>query len=155
MLEKKIVFLKEEVVPLLHKLRPLQKGNWGKMDAQQMVEHLEDVCKVANGKIALQLINTDPKGLAAARDFLATELPFQENTRVPVMPEEPRPHKYTTLQEGIEKVAKELDLVLEVYTANPSLQLMHPIFGSLDQELQIRYLYKHVYHHLRQFGLVD
>lgn len=120
-----------------------------------MVEHLEDVCKVANGTIGLQLINTDPKGLAAARDFLVSELPFQENTRVPVMPEEPRPHKYATLEEGIAKVERELFDVFAVYAADPSLELMHPIFGALNEELQLRYLYKHVYHHLRQFGLVD
>ena len=155
MLEKKIIFLKQDVIPLLHKLSPRQKGNWGKMDAQQMVEHLEDVCKVANGKIEMQLLNTDPAGLAAAREFLLTELPFRENTKVPVMPEEPRPHRYATLEEGIARVERELFGVFAVYAADPSLELMHPIFGALPEELQFRYLYKHVYHHLRQFGLVD
>lgn len=80
---------------------------------------------------------------------------FQENTRVPVMPEEPRPHKYASLQEAITKTEAELNEVFTVYVADPSKILMHPMFGELNYEQQIHYLDKHVRHHLRQFGLVD
>ena len=155
MTDTTVRFLRHEMIPLLQTLEPSQKGKWGKMDAQQMVEHLRDVFKVANGRIILQLINTDPEQLAAARDFLLSDAPFKENTRVPMMPPEPRPHKYATLQEAIEKTAVEMEHVFTVYTENPSLLLMHPVFGELDYALQMRYLDKHVRHHLRQFGLVD
>ncbi|MES2003879.1 MAG: hypothetical protein V4450_05115 [Bacteroidota bacterium] len=155
MIEQKAAFLKNEVIPLLHTLESRQKGNWGKMDAQQMVEHLRDVCKVANGKIELSLINTDPAALEAARAFVMSESHFKENTRVPVMPSEPRAHKYGSMSEAIAKLEPELADVFAVYAANPSLTLMHPIFGALNYEEQIQYLDKHIRHHLRQFGLVD
>ena len=155
MLPNKEHFLKNECIPLLNKLVPGQQGNWGKMDAQQMVEHLRDICKLANGKIILPLLNTDPEKLAQARAFLMTEDPFKENTRVPVMPEEPRPHKYADLEEAISKTKPELEDVFTAYAANPALQLMHPMFGELNYTEQIHYLDKHIRHHMRQFGLVD
>lgn len=155
MIHAQVTFLQNGVIPLLYKLDPLRKGKWGKMDGQQMVEHLREICKVANGKIVLSLMNTDPEKLARARAFLLSELPFPENARVPVMPEEPRPHKFSTLEEAITKTAEELQEIFTVYTANPSLVLMHPIFGELNYEEQVQYLYKHIRHHLRQFGLVD
>jgi len=120
-----------------------------------MVEHLRDVCKLANGKIVLPLLNTDPEKLAKARAFMMSEGQFQENTKVPVMPDEPRPHKYSSLQEAITKTETELNDVFTVYAADPSKILMHPMFGELNYEQQIHYLDKHVRHHLRQFGLVD
>lgn len=155
MADTTVRLLKDEMIPLLQTLQPNQQGKWGKMDAQQMVEHLRDVCKVANGRIVLQLINTDAAQLAAARDFLLSDAPFKENTRVPMMPSEPRSHKYASLQEAIEKMAVEMEHIFTVYGENPSLLLMHPVFGELDYALQMRYLDKHVRHHLRQFGLVD
>lgn len=155
MIENKTDFLKQEYIPLLHKLSPQQKGIWGKMDGQQMVEHMRDVFKTANGKIVLPLINTDPEKLAKARDFVLSNKHFKENTRVPVMPEEPRPHKYSSLSEAIAKTEAELNDVFVVYAADPLKKLMHPVFGELDYEQQIHYLYKHARHHLRQFGLID
>jgi len=155
MIEAKVNFLKNECIPLLHQLNPDQKGKWGKMNGQQMVEHLRDIFKLANGKIVLPLLNTDPDKLAKARAFMMSEAQFQENTKVAVMPEEPRPHKYASLQEAITKTEPELNDVFAIYAADPSKKLMHPMFGELNYEQQVHYLDKHVRHHLRQFGLVD
>ena len=155
MINTKVHFLQHEYIPLLHKLKTDQKGVWGKMDGQQMVEHMRDVCKVANGKMALPLMNTDPEKLAKARDFMMSNEPFKENTRVPVMPEDPRAHKYASLEEAITKLEPELNDVFVVYAADAHKKLMHPMFGELDYEQQIHYLYKHAQHHLRQFGLID
>ena len=155
MIDTKIHFLKQEYIPLLQKLSAGQKAVWGKMDGQQMVEHMRDVFKLANGKIVLPLLNTDPEKLAKARDFMMSNEPFKENTRVPVMPEEPRAHKYASLEEAIAKLEPEINDMFVVYDADPHKKLMHPMFGELDYEQQIHYIYKHVGHHLRQFGLID
>ncbi|MDB5210161.1 MAG: hypothetical protein JWQ30_988 [Sediminibacterium sp.] len=155
MIDSIVHFLKNEYVPLLHTLKSDQKPKWGKMDAQQMVEHMRDVFKVANGKIALTLLNADPERLAKTRAFLLTDQPFAENTRIAVVPEEPRPHKYAGIAEAIAKLEPEIDDVFTTYAPDHSKLLMHPVFGELDYELQMRYLDKHVRHHLRQFELVD
>jgi hydroxymethylglutaryl-CoA reductase len=155
MIDPIVHFLKHELIPLLRTLPPGQKPKWGKMDAQQMVEHMRDVFKAANGKIVLPLLNTDPERLAKMRTFLLTDQQFHENTKSAVMPEEPRPHKYKNIEEAITKLEPEVEDVFNAYAPDHAKLLMHPAFGELDYELQIRYLDKHVRHHLRQFGLVD
>jgi hypothetical protein len=155
MLEVKVHFIKHDYIPLLHKLSAGQQGKWGKMDAQQMVEHMRDIFKLASGKILVPLLNTDPDRLAKSRAFLMTEDPFPTNIKGPGVPEEPRPHKYSSLAEAIAKLEPEIEAVFTAYANDADKLLMHPVFGELDYELQIRYLDKHVRHHLRQFGLVD
>ncbi len=152
MLDKNEYFLKNEFPVLLHQLDADQKAVWGKMDVQQMLEHLRDVCKVANGKITLPLYNTDPANLAQARAFLMSDAPFMENFKLPVMPSEPRPHKYPDLETASSKTMEELQDVFTYYQTDPSATLMHPIFGPLNYAEQLHYLVKHLKHHLRQFG---
>lgn len=154
MIEDKVHFLKTECLSLLQQLSNDQTAKWGKMDGQQMVEHLRDIFKLANGKIVLPLLNTDAEKLAKARIFMMSDGLFQENTRVPVMPEEPRPHKYSSLAEAITKMESELNDVFTFYAPDPLKTLMHPMFGELNYEQQMYYLDKHVRHHLRQFGLI-
>ncbi|MBV9989620.1 MAG: hypothetical protein JO301_18200 [Chitinophagaceae bacterium] len=153
MLQEKEQFLKHEYIPLLRQLQAHQPGRWGKMDAQQMVEHMRDAFKVANGKIVLPLINTDPAVLEKARAFMLSEAPFRENTKMPLMPEEPRRHKYAGMEEAIEKLRPELEDVFTVYAADPQKVLVNPVFGDLNYEQQVHLLHKHAKHHLAQFGL--
>jgi hypothetical protein len=155
MIDSIVHFFKHEYVPLLYTLAADQKGRWGKMDGQQMIEHMRDVFKLANGKIVLPLMNTDPEKLAKSKAFILSDQPFNQNTKVAVMPEEPRPHKYGSLAEAITQMEPELTDVFAAYAAEPSKTLMHPVFGELDYENQLRYLDKHARHHLRQFGLID
>lgn len=155
MLQEKENFLKNEYLPILRKATAGQPAKWGKMDVQQMIEHMRDVFKVANGKIVLPLMNTDPEKLEKQRAFIMTDQLFRENTRVPVMPEEPRPHKYDSLEEAIARLEPELNDVFVAYAADARKTTLNPIFGDLDYEQQINLLHKHALHHLRQFGLAD
>lgn len=153
MLQEKENFLKNEYILLLRKAQPTQQARWGKMDVQQMIEHMREVFKLANGKIILPLVNTDAEKLAKARAFLMTEAPFKENTKAPMMPEEPRPHKYGSLEEAIAKLEPELRDVFVAYAADPHKTIPNPVFDELNYEQQVNLLYKHALHHLRQFGL--
>ncbi|MEN9684956.1 MAG: hypothetical protein RLZZ28_742 [Bacteroidota bacterium] len=154
-MHSKEAFLQNEYISILHQLQPGQQPKWGKMDAQQMVEHMRDVFKLANGKIILPLVNTDPEKLEKARAFMLSDAPFKENTKVPVMPEEPRPHKYGSMQEAIDKTEIELNDFFKAFAASPGKSILNPIFGELNYEEQIHLLYKHSCHHLRQFGMVE
>jgi hydroxymethylglutaryl-CoA reductase len=148
-------FLQYDYIPLLKKLTPNQPAAWGKMDAQQMVEHMRLIFMAANGKISLTLLEKDPVHLAKKRAFLLTDHPFPQNAKAPGIPDEPMPYKYSNLEEAIAKLEPEIELMFKVYTADPTLILMHPAFGELDYDLQMKYMHKHVFHHLRQFGLAD
>ncbi len=154
MTTEKLVFLKTEFVAALRRLQPGQKGAWGKMDAQQMVEHFRQSLKVANGKIQLPLHNPDLERLEKIRSFLMTETPFKENTKSPVLPEEPSPHRFPSLPEAIDALEVELNDMFVVYEATPGKTILNPVFGELDYTQQIQLIYKHAMHHLQQFGVV-
>ncbi len=153
MIKAKEDFLKNEFVPLLRKLKGDEKGNWGIMDAQQMIEHFADAVKNASGKLILPSLNSGEK-LEKSREFLMSENPFKENTANPLIPKEGIPHRQPDLSSAIDKLQKELEHFFWVFEKNPGLQTDNAFFGKLDYNMNIQLLHKHALHHLRQFGLV-
>ncbi len=53
MIKEKGEFLKNDFIPFLKKLKAEDKGIWGVMSAQQMIEHFTDAVKNASGKLIL------------------------------------------------------------------------------------------------------
>jgi hypothetical protein len=148
-------FLQEKYLPLLKTIQPTTVAQWGKMDVQQMVEHICDAFKNANGKIKIPSVPHPPEHLQKLREFILTDKPFRENTNAPFMPEIPRAHQYTSIEEAIEKLEPEINAFVEVYENNPGMEIENPVFGMLNYEMQTALLYKHVTHHLRQFGVIS
>lgn len=148
----KEVFLKKDFIPLLEKLKGDEKGKWGIMNAQQMIEHFADAVKNANGKLVLPLLNEGER-LQKYREFLMSEEPFKENTKNPLIPKEGVPLRRPDMQSAINKLQKELDYFFEVFENHPELITGNAFFGELDYEMNIQLLYKHAMHHLKQFGL--
>ncbi len=146
-------FLKNDFIPLLGKLKPGQKGVWGVMDSQQMVEHFTDAVKNASGKLILPAL-TEGEQLEKMRSFLISEKPFRENIDNPLIPKEGIAHRQPDLQSAIHKLQSELDFFFEAFQKNTSLKTGNAFFGALDYEMNIQLLHKHAMHHLRQFGLV-
>lgn len=153
-LSEKVNFLQQGLVPALNNLSRSTPARWGKMDAQQMVEHVRDAFKNASGKIIIPLITTDPERLQKMREFLMSDKPFRENTNAPFMPETPRQHKYASMEEAIAKLEPEIEDFFRAYESDPSKQVLNAVFGELNFEQQVNLLYKHVTHHLRQFGVI-
>ena len=145
-------FIRTKLVPLLQKLKPDTLPAWGKMNVQQMIEHFTDVMMSASGKIKLPVV-TPPDRLQRLREFMMSDKPFKENTKNPVMSEEPATLKKQTKEGAIGKLQEEIIYFFEVFEKNPSIKTTNPIFGELDFEMNIQLLYKHALHHLRQFGI--
>ena len=146
-------FLKEDVIPILKKLKGNEKGNWGVMNAQQMVEHLIDAVKSANGKLILPPVS-EGETLEKMRLFLMSEKPFNENTKNSLLPEEGVPTKYPGMQSAIEQLKIELDYFFNAFKKDPELKTSNAFFGELDYDMNIQFLHKHIVHHLKQFGLL-
>ena len=149
----KEIFLKKDFIPLLEKLKGDEKGKWGIMNAQQMIEHFADAVKNANGKLILPTLNEGEK-LQKFRHFLMSEEPFKENTKNPLIAEEGIPLRQRDLPSAINKLKKELDYFFEVFENHPELKTGNAFFGELDYDMNIQLLHKHAMHHLKQFGLV-
>lgn len=145
-------FLRTKLVFLLQKLSTDTKPLWGKMNVRQMIEHFTDVTMVANGKLRLPIVTPADK-LQKVRDFMMSDKPFKENTKSPVLPEEPLPLKKHTKEAAIGKLQEEIIYFFEAFEKDPAMKTTHPVFGELDFEMNIQILHKHALHHLRQFGI--
>jgi hypothetical protein len=145
-------FLRSKLVSHLQQLKNDEPARWGKMNVQQMIEHFTDVMMVASGKIKLATVTPADK-LPRLREFMFSEKPFRENTKSPVLPEEPMPLKKHTKEAAIGKLQEEVIHFFEAFEKEPELKTNNPVFGELDFDANIQLLYKHALHHLKQFGI--
>ena len=154
--QQKSVFIKNDFFSLLKNISVDTKATWGKMNAQQMVEHVAAFFKVSTEKIKFDLV-TPEEHLPKYREFLFSDKQFRENTKAPgnVIGEEPLPLRYASYAEAVIKLQEAVD-EFETYFKNyPDKKTTHPVFGPLNYEEWILLHYKHVTHHLRQFGVKE
>lgn len=151
--EQKLKFLKEEFIPLIKHLAPDAMGKWGKMNGQQMVEHTADFFKTSTEKIKFPLV-TPAENLPKAKAFLLSEKEFRENTKAPVLPDEPFPLRNNIMQNAIAELETEVNDFFDYFKYDKERKTLHPVFGELNFEEWVQLHHKHVTHHLKQFGLL-
>lgn len=151
--ESKLNFLKNDFVFHLKHLAPDAKGDWGLMNGQQMVEHFSEMLRMANGRKQYKG-SISEEIMKKSYNFMMSDKPFRENTKNPLLPEEPAPVVNNTMQQAIEELKQELNYFFEQYQSRPGLRIHNPIFGDLNFEEQVQLLHKHAQHHLKQFGLI-
>ena len=151
----KFDFITIEFLQCLNGLHGDAKGKWGKMNGQQMVEHVTDFFMVSSGKYKFPLV-TPTEQLLKYRDFILSDKEFRENTKAPVnvVPEEPRTIQYASMQEALAALVTEINGFAEYFKNNPDASTTHPVFGELNLDEWVLLHHKHVTHHLRQFGLM-
>jgi len=138
----------EELIARIDNLQPASARQWGKMDVAQMMAHCSKTMDMASGVV-------NPPRMFIGRligpffkPIFTNEKPFGKNSPTDkelVIPDQrdfAREHEQLKLKvrqfyEGGEKRC----------TRHP-----HPFFGSLTPEVWSRGMYKHLDHHLRQFG---
>jgi hypothetical protein len=127
---------------------------WGKMNPQQMVEHMTDYVKIASGKTIVTVI-TEPERIPKMQAFLMSEKPFPENTPNVLMPDTPPPVRHLFMKDAIKELQSEIDNLISTYNNQPEKTADNSFFGNLNWEQQIQLLHKHATHHLRQFGVKE
>ena len=151
--KEKLAFISNKLIMLLNDLPATAIGKWGKMNGQQMVEHLSGFFKVSTGKLKFPLV-TPIEHLPKYREFLFSDKKFRENTKAPVLPEEPLPTRFINIKDSLAELEEEVKSFNEFFCKNEALITQHPVFGELNYEEWVLLHYKHVKHHLRQFGLL-
>jgi hypothetical protein len=151
-INQKADFLQRQYTKILSQLDADAPRKWGKMNVQQMIEHMSDYVRIANGRTLMEIITPEER-LPAMQAFLEGEKQMRENTPNPLMPEIPSPAKHATKEEAISELQNELDHFFAVHEKEAGRITPHPFFGNLTYEQQVKLLYKHSTHHLRQFGL--
>jgi len=153
--QEKLNFITKESMPLFKSLPADKKGKWGKMNAQQMLEHVSAFFYVSTENIKFDLV-TPAEQLPKYKAFLLSDKEFRENTKAPgnVIGEEPLPLRYSTMNEALEKLAASISDFQSYFKEKPDKKTLHPVFGELNFEEWVLLHYKHVTHHLRQFELI-
>ncbi len=151
-MNEKSFFLKNNLIALIKKLHGDEKGKWGKMNAQEMTEHVAAFFKVSTQKMHFPLV-TPAEHLPKYKEFLWSDKEFRENTKAPMLPEEPLPLTNPGMPQAVNELENEVSHFFEVFETDPAKTTLHPIFGELNFEEWVQLHHKHVMHHLKQFGL--
>jgi len=146
-------FITKEFPELLKNLKSDTKPSWGRMNAQQMVEHLSDYLRLASGKTIVDVITPEDK-LPAFKNFLYSEKQFRPETVNPLNTGAPLPERNKNLEEAIAEYHQEMKDFFSAYEKNPEMVTAHPSFGFCNFDEWMRMHYKHLSHHARQFGLM-
>lgn len=148
----KFHFLKHEFVPLLRSIDEDTKPLFGKMNVQQMIEHMSYAFRNASGYILLPALN-DEEVTLKMYNFMMSEKPFRDNTPNPNLPDEPEPPMHGNIEDALVELEQSILLFEEVFNEDPERRILNPFFGILNFEEWVHLLHKHASHHLRQFGV--
>lgn len=148
-------FVTQQLVDILKDAEPSTPGLWGKMNLTQMVEHVTDFFKVSAGTLQFPLVTPEDL-LPKFKAFLLSDKIFRENTQAPpsIVSEEPNPVRSLNYEEAIINLKEAIQHFEEQLKFNEEILTVHPVFGALNYSEWILLHYKHVQHHLKQFGLL-
>lgn len=138
----------QQIIARINKLTTNSQPLWGKMNVTQMLEHCEPPLKVAFGDLKLKrgLIGILFGGMAKKQ--LMGEKPFRRN--LPTAPQ------FLVKDYGdFESEKQKLIGLVEKFQENGPEGLSkdpHPFFGKLTPEEWDTLQWKHLDHHLNQFG---
>lgn len=151
-IEAKAAFLRKDYINKLSQIPADTKGLWGKMNPQQMIEHMSYALRQANGK-DLYTIVTPEENIARMQTFMMSEKPFRENTPNQLLPDEPEPAKHARIEESLSELKEEINHFFSVFEQEPDKMITNPFFGHMTYEMWVQLLHKHAWHHLKQFGV--
>ena len=153
--QAKLNFITKEYIPLLKNLPADAMGKWGKMNGQQMVEHVAMFFYVSSEKVKFDLV-TPVEHLPKFKEFLLSDKQFRENTKAPIniIGEEALPLRHASMEEAVEELSRAIGSYVAYFKDNPDKKTVHAVFGDLNFEEWVLLHYKHITHHLRQFGLM-
>jgi hypothetical protein len=137
-----------EIITRIDKLQPNTQRLWGKMDATQMLAHCAVALEVAGGRKVLPRLFIGRILGPIFKSKFYDDQPFKKNspTDGAFIIEEGRDfeNEKANLKRLVQQFAKD---GAEKCTTHP-----HVFFGKLTPEQWSIGMYKHLDHHLRQFG---
>jgi len=137
---------REELAQRLDRLKPDSPRRWGKMTASQMIAHLVDAMKMATGKLKAADKKL-PIRFAPLKQLIIYGPPFPKGA--PTAPE-----VLGRECEDWDTECRSLKEMMDAFASFPPEAEFprHPAFGRLSRRAWGRLGYKHIDHHLKQFG---
>jgi hypothetical protein len=151
--ELRATFFRRLLFDALAPLRADARPCWGRMTAQQMVEHLVWAFELSTARtqVGCPIPEAQRERLKA---FLYDNRPTPREFMNPALTAGLPPMRHTGLPEAIASLRTEVDRFVQQAIANPVVVHTHPVFGRIGMEDWARSHFKHAFHHLLQFGLI-
>ena len=138
----------EELLLRIDGLQPATQRQWGKMDVAQMMAHCSAALDMASGKLVLPRLFIGRLLGSFVRPIYSNEKPFSKSS-----PTDPK--LVVSDQRDFQKEKDQLKVTVREFQEGGEAKCTrhpHPFFGSLTPYEWGRGMYKHLDHHLRQFG---
>ena len=139
----------EEISRRINALTPGSQRQWGKMEVAQMLAHCKEAFKVPLSDIKIPRMFMGRLLGWMMKAKLYNESPWGKNLPT-------APNFLIKDQRNFDTEKKELmELISKFHATGPGNvgKFPHPFFGTLTQEQWGKGMYKHVDHHLVQFGV--
>jgi hypothetical protein len=139
--------VKQEIINRIYQLTPEAKAVWGKMNAGQMLAHLQIPIGIALGSHYIKGHWLMKLILPYFKKLLFNEKPYKQNL--------PTDKSYITtgIIKDFEKEKQQLLEMLNRFNEATMINEAHPVFGKLTKEQWSKATWKHLDHHLKQFGV--
>ena len=128
---EKLSFLTTTFPNLVRAADPKTNPAWGKMNLQQMVEHMSESIRIANGKLSFPLMTPEER-VPAMVAFVRSEKEFKPNTKNALMGEEPEPLRQKNMEDALAEYQTEIQAMKDHFEKNSGTVLLNPFFGELD-----------------------
>ena len=147
-------FVFNQSIRFLDTLPPTATPIWGRMNAQQMIEHLTIAVNVSNGVNEVELITPQNKLEKTKNILLLSDRAMPKLFHNPALPVDPIPCKNENIKTAIESLNTALILFKNQFHREPKKTQLHNIFGELNYNEWLWFHYKHFHHHFAQFQLI-
>ena len=139
----------DEVVSRIDKLQPASQRRWGKMDVAQMMAHCSITLDIASGRLNLPRMFIGRLIAPFVKSIYTNEKPFRKNG--------PTGKELVVVdRRDFAREREQLKLKIREFHDGGEARCTrhpHPFFGPLTTHAWSRGMYKHLDHHLRQFGV--
>lgn len=138
--------VKQDIIGRINKLTPQSQRQWGKMDVAQMMAHCQMPLGVAvgnhklKGSFFIKLIGPLFKSQLYNDKSFKQNLPTDKSFKI-------------ADAKDFEKEKQNLIRMINDFSENIMSGEPHPFFGKLTKEQWSKGTWKHLDHHLRQFGV--
>ena len=138
-----------QVIARIDKLQPATQHQWGKMDVAQMMAHCSATLDVASGRVVLPRLFIGRILAPFVRSGFSNDKPFPRNS--------PTDKKFVIAdkRDFVREQEQLKDRVRKFHEDGEAQCTKHPhsFFGPLTSQEWATGMYKHLDHHLRQFGV--
>jgi len=138
---------------LLSVLQPETPALWGRMNPQNMIEHLVEAVEYTNGKRVAELQVPTNKANKQRKDLVNSDFVIPIGV-TGYLPDATKAKRFKDLTTAILELNNELD-AFEIFFKTEGVTAIHFEFGPMNYKEWIIWHGKHFTHHFKQFGLVS